>query len=95
MHADVAIMGAGGITMDGITNSHALLIEIQLAMMRAAQRVVFCLDHTKFGRRSMGFVCPLDEVKTVVTDHLAPAELIQQFRDRQISVVVAEPPAAR
>lgn len=95
MHADIAIMGAGGITLDGITNSHALLIEIQLAMMRAAQRVIFCLDHTKFGRRSTGFVCPLDNVKTVVTDQFAPTDLIQQFRNRQISVVVAESPAGR
>jgi DeoR/GlpR family transcriptional regulator of sugar metabolism len=89
MHADVAVMGAGGITLDGVTNSHALLIEIQLAMMRAAQRVIFCLDHTKFGRRSMGYVCDLEKVKTVVTDAKAPADLVQQLRARQVDVVIA------
>jgi DeoR family transcriptional regulator, fructose operon transcriptional repressor len=33
MRADVAIMSAGGITLEGITNSHALLIDIQRAMI--------------------------------------------------------------
>src|SRR3954469_18325841 len=57
IHADVAIMSAGGITPDGITNSHALLIDIQQAMIRAAGKVIFCLDHTKFGRRSVAHLC--------------------------------------
>ena len=43
IHADVAVMSSGGITLDGITNSHGLLIDIQLAMMRAAAKVIFCL----------------------------------------------------
>lgn len=95
MHADVAVMGAGGITLDGVTNSHALLIEIQLAMMRAAQRVIFCLDYTKFGRRSMGFVCGLEAVKTAVTDSKAPLELIGQLRERQVEIVVADGPVLK
>src|SRR4051794_23153528 len=53
VHADFAIMSCGGITLDGITNSHGLLIEIQRAMMQTAQRVILCVDHTKFGRQSI------------------------------------------
>lgn len=49
MRADVAIMSAGGITLEGATNSHGLLIDIQRAMIRAAQKVIFCLDHTSLG----------------------------------------------
>src|SRR5215467_9925935 len=39
IHADVAVMSAGGISPDGVTNSHGLLIEIQRAMINAAQKV--------------------------------------------------------
>src|SRR5262245_9187684 len=60
IHADVAIMSAGGVTLDGITNSHGLLIDIQRAMIQAAQRVIFCFDHTKLGRRSVSQLCELD-----------------------------------
>lgn len=89
LHADVAIMSSGGITLDGITNSHGLLIDIQRAMIAAAQRVIFCLDHSKFERRSVSFLCPLDEIDVVVTDRLAPAPLLQGLRDRGIEVVQA------
>jgi len=92
IHADVAIMGAGGITLDGVTNSHALLIDIQHQMIRGAQKIILCLDHSKFGRKSMIQLCGLDEVDTIVTDSQAPAELVAALRARGIEVVVA--PAA-
>lgn len=92
IHADVAIMGAGGITLDGVTNSHALLIDIQRQMIRGAQKIILCLDHSKFGRKSMIQLCDLEDVDTIVTDSQAPAELVAQLRARGIEVVVA--PAA-
>ena len=92
IHADVALMSAGGITSEGITNSHALLIEIQKAMIQAAQRVIFCLDHTKLGRKSVSFLCDLDAVDVVVTDDEAPAEAVQSLREHGLEVVVASRP---
>jgi DeoR family fructose operon transcriptional repressor len=89
IHADVAIMSCGGIALDGLTNSHALLIDIQRAMMRAAQRVVVCLDHTKFGRRSVSFLSELSAVHTVVTDSAAPQDLVAALRGEGLEVVVA------
>jgi DeoR/GlpR family transcriptional regulator of sugar metabolism len=92
IHADVAIMSSGGITLEGITNSQGLLIDIQQAMMRAAAKVIFCLDHTKFGRRSVSQLCDLSKVHTIVTDSQAPAELVEQLRACGVEVVIA--PAA-
>ena len=89
MHADVAIMSAGGITLEGVTNSHGLLIDIQRAMMRAAQRVVFCLDHTKFGRRSLSFLCGLESIHTIVTDSGTPPDAIAALRAAGRDVLVA------
>lgn len=89
MHADVAVMSGGGISLEGITNSHGLLIDIQRAMINAAQKVIFCLDHTKFGRQSVIPLCGLDSIDVIVTDSAAPADLVQQFRSRGIEVIVA------
>src|SRR6266404_6325504 len=89
IHADVAVMSAGGITLEGITNSHGLLIDIQRAMINAAQKVIFCLDHTKFGRQSVSSLCDLNCIDTIVTDSAAPAELVEQLRTHGIEVVVA------
>jgi DeoR/GlpR family transcriptional regulator of sugar metabolism len=89
IHADVAVMSAGGITLDGISNSHGLLIEIQLAMIRAAQRVIFCFDSTKLGRRSLSSLCGLESLQTIVTDAGAPEELVGHLRGRGLEVVIA------
>jgi len=89
IHVDVAVMSAGGISLEGITNSHGLLIDIQRAMIHAAQKVIFCFDHTKFGRRSVLPLCDLACVDAVVTDHAAPAELVQTLRERGINLIVA------
>jgi DeoR/GlpR family transcriptional regulator of sugar metabolism len=93
-HADVAVLGASGITVEGIFNSHGLLIDIQQAMLRAARRVIFCLDHTKFDRRSMFFLCELARVGTLVTDAAAPPEFVGTLRGRGVEVIVAGAPAA-
>ena len=94
IHVDAAIMGAGGITLDGITNSHGLLIDIQRQMIRAAQRVIFCVDHTKFGRRSVSQLCDLECIDTIVTDSSAPTEMIDALQARDIEVIVASPTVA-
>ncbi len=90
MHADVAVMGAGGITMDGIMNSHGLLIDIQRAMIRAARKVIFCLDHTKFGRRSVSRLCGLSAIDAIVADASIPSNLRQQLQDASIEIVIAQ-----
>jgi len=89
IHADVAIMGAGGITIEGITNSHGLMIDIQRAMINAASKVIFCLDHTKFGRKSLLPLCGLDVPDVIITDANAPQDLVQELRARQIEVITA------
>ena len=89
IHADVAVMSAGGITEEGLTNSHGLLVDVQRAMMRAAARVIMCLDHTKFGRRAVSHLCDLEPVDLIVTDPAAPAALIDQLRILGVEVVVA------
>jgi DeoR family fructose operon transcriptional repressor len=92
MHADVAILSGSGISEDGIYNSHALLVDIQRAMIAGAAKVIFCFDHTKFGRRSTFFLSDFDAVDVIVTDAQAPESLVSALRARNLEVVVA--PAA-
>lgn len=91
VRADLAIMSCGGITPAGITNSHGLLIEIQLAMMNAARRVVLCVDHTKFGRQSISHLCALEAIHTVVTDQPPPPEMRAALSKAGLELIVAAP----
>ena len=89
IRADAAIMSCGGITLEGITNSHGLLIEIQRAMIQAARKVIFCIDSTKFGRQSITRLCDLQTIDTIVTDEAAPANLVRALRKLGIEVIQA------
>jgi len=87
IRVDVAIMSCGGVTLEGVTNSHGLLIEIQKAMIEAARKVIFCIDSSKFGRESISKLCDLDLIDTIVTDKTAPADVLRGLRKRGVEVV--------
>lgn len=87
IRADVAIMSCGGITAEGITNSHGLLIEIQRAMIQAARRVLFCIDSSKCNRQSISKLCDLDELDVLVTDRSPPADLARALRKAGVEIV--------
>jgi DeoR/GlpR family transcriptional regulator of sugar metabolism len=63
-----AVLGAGGITADGVFNSNSLLVETERQMMTCGQEVLIAADHSKFGRQSLSRLCGLDEIQRVVTD---------------------------
>jgi DeoR/GlpR family transcriptional regulator of sugar metabolism len=68
VHADVAILGGNGITENGVWNNNALVIATQRKMIAAAERTIFALDASKFGRKSLSLTAPFGPKMTVVTE---------------------------
>jgi DeoR/GlpR family transcriptional regulator of sugar metabolism len=68
VHADLAILGGTGITESGVWNHNALVIAAQRKMIAAAERAVFALDATKFGRKALSLTAPFGPRMTIVTD---------------------------
>lgn len=68
MNVSRLVMGAGGITEDGLFNSNALLVETERQMIEAAERVTLVADSSKFGQRALSHLCPLDAIHEMVTD---------------------------
>lgn len=89
VQADAAILSCGGLTPDGITNSHSLLIDIQLAMIHSAQRVILCADHTKFGRQSITRLCGLEMIDTLITDQAPSPEMQAALKAASVEVILA------
>ena len=89
LNADIAILGGGGATKEGVMNSHTLLIEIQRAMIASAQKVIVCLDHSKIGRQSFTPLCNWDAVDVLVTNRQAPKDLLSHIRKQKVDVFLA------
>ncbi|HEX2100784.1 MAG TPA: DeoR/GlpR family DNA-binding transcription regulator [Candidatus Synoicihabitans sp.] len=68
IHADLAILGGAGITEAGIWNHNALIVAVQRRMIAAAERTVFALDHSKFGRKALSLTTAFHSRHTIVTD---------------------------
>jgi DeoR/GlpR family transcriptional regulator of sugar metabolism len=65
---DVAVMGIGGVTEKGLSNSNPLVVGSERKMLEVARRVVIVSDHTKFGRAALIPLAPLEVVDVVVSD---------------------------
>ncbi|HWA07963.1 MAG TPA: DeoR/GlpR family DNA-binding transcription regulator [Opitutaceae bacterium] len=67
-HADLAILGGVGITETGVWNLNALIVAAQRRMIAAADRIIFVLDNSKFGRKALSLTTGFDPRFTIVTD---------------------------
>jgi DeoR/GlpR family transcriptional regulator of sugar metabolism len=77
VHADIAILGGTGITENGVWNNNALVIATQRKMLAAAERAIFALDASKFGRKSLSVTAPFGPRIMVVTE-TRPAPTVEK-----------------
>jgi DeoR/GlpR family transcriptional regulator of sugar metabolism len=65
------------VTETGFSNSNTLIVGTQRKMIEVSQAVAVVADHTKFGRRAMVDLAPLDMADVVVSDD----GLTRNYRD--------------
>ena len=78
LHVTTTVLSAAGIDAEGLFNAHLLLAETEQAMLQAAGRVIVVADSSKFGRKSLTLVAPLEAIDLVVSD----AGLSGSWRER-------------
>lgn len=82
--ANIAFLSVGGISEEGASNNHHLVIEVERVMLNRAGRTVLLADHSKFGRRELVSECAWNEVDKIVTDASPKAGLKAQIGNRLI-----------
>jgi|GEM_PF-35576 len=75
------ILSVSGLNERGYYNSNLLLVEAELAMMKAADEVIVVVDSTKFGRQSLVHLCPLNEAQHLVVDN----EISEDWRSKVLA----------
>jgi len=86
---DVAVMGIGGVTEAGLSNSNPLVVGSERKMIEVARKVIIVSDHTKFGRGALVPLAPLDVVDVVVSDSGLDAQHQEWLRVHDIDVRLA------
>lgn len=88
--ADRLFLGADGIDLEmGVTTADPTEAQLNTRMVAAARQTVVLADSSKFGRRSLSPIAPLQAVHCIVTDRHAPVKLVEAFRARNIEVQIA------
>ena len=90
VHADLAVLGGAGITESGIWNHNALIVAAQRKMIAAAERSVFALDNSKFGRKALNLTTPFDPRFTIVTNTQPPPAVTKAIRDAKSRLVLTK-----
>lgn len=93
LRADTAFMSLSAITDGMVFHQSPEMVETKRAMWASARTRVLLADHTKFTRRALHAMAPLDDFDMVIVDDGTPPALIERLRARGIDVVVADPVA--
>jgi DeoR/GlpR family transcriptional regulator of sugar metabolism len=82
--------GARGISAErGLMDLNPDEVKIKREMAEACERVVGVFDHTKWRRSALFTFVPTQRIDAIVTDAGAPAELVEEWRAREVEVVTA------
>lgn len=87
LHVDWAFLGADAVDARvGVTNRNTVEVPVKQAMLAAAARRVLVADSTKFGRRALATVSPIDAFETIVTDVGLDADAAGAYGGRLVRV---------
>ena len=89
LHVDKAFLGVNGVDLRGISVNNAQEAGIKRRMINAAEEVIVLADSSKIGVSSFVTIAPLKRIHVLITDSGAPGELLQEFREAGLEVLVA------
>ncbi len=87
--ADVALIGAHAITLDGPSEVTIEITRIKQLMAKAARSVRVLADHTKLGDASTFRICGFGDIDELVTDWKADLAICAALRERGATVTIA------
>jgi DeoR family glucitol operon repressor len=86
---DTLFIGADGVDLTAGVTTFNEVFAVSQAMCQAAKKIVLLVDSSKFGRRSPNVVCSLDVVDVLITDNDIGDDILAQFREKGIEVIIA------
>jgi DeoR/GlpR family transcriptional regulator of sugar metabolism len=90
LHVNKLFLGGNGLTVaHGLTTPDLSVATTDRALLRAAERVIITVDHSKIGRTTLCQTAPIKSIHVLVTDRGIPGEHLQAFERAGIEVLVA------
>jgi DeoR family transcriptional regulator, aga operon transcriptional repressor len=89
LNADRLFLGVDGLDPEiGLSTPDVLEAQLNASMIRVSREVIVVADSTKFQRRSLSVIAPLDQVHKVITDDRVSAEMVAALKAHNVGVVI-------
>jgi DeoR family transcriptional regulator of aga operon len=80
-------LGADGVDPQiGVMTPHLAEAELNAKMIAISREVVVVADASKFTRRNISLLARVEQVNMLITDRAAPADAVEQLRQRGVEV---------
>jgi DeoR/GlpR family transcriptional regulator of sugar metabolism len=73
-------------TERGILNSNPEEVSIKRRMLNAGREVYLVVDHTKFSKLGLSFVCDFKQINTIISDSGLPENVAASLRERGLEL---------
>jgi DeoR/GlpR family transcriptional regulator of sugar metabolism len=94
LRADVVFMSMSAITDGMVFHQSPEMVETKRAMFDSAARRILLADNTKFEKRALHAMSPLEDFDLVIVDNDTPQRVVDQLASRGARVEIAPDVAA-
>lgn len=85
-YADFAFIGASGLTPEGPTDVEPSAAWVKRTMLSRGERGVLLLDSSKFGKRCLELVCPIEGITDLVSDKAPAGALAERLQGAEVQL---------
>jgi DeoR family transcriptional regulator, aga operon transcriptional repressor len=86
---DKLFLGVDGLDAEsGLTTPNVLEAQLNRVMIEVSRETVVVVDSSKFGRRSLSLIAPLDRIHSIITDSGISEEYRDLLAEKRIKAIV-------
>ncbi|HXK60189.1 MAG TPA: transcriptional repressor AgaR [Acidobacteriota bacterium] len=87
--ADIMFLGVDGIDPQfGYTTPNLLESRVNHQMIRISKETIVVADSSKFGRRSLAVICPVDQARRIITDSGVDPRYVRELEALGIEMII-------
>jgi DeoR/GlpR family transcriptional regulator of sugar metabolism len=88
IHIDIMFTSANGFSLEsGLTDFSVYEVELKKAMVKASEKVVALLDHTKLNKSSIASFASINQINTIIIDENTSEVDMQKIKEQNIEVI--------
>ena len=74
----------------GLSTTNALEAHLNQQMIESAKEVIVLVDSTKFGKKSFGRICKIEQIDHIISDSNIPSEIVKQIKSLGIDLTICD-----